>query len=168
MGQKNVKRPKENKRTVDPRKKKNPASILTTLHEINEAYFGGNFQRASEELTKILNKDGFPKYLQRSISARQISDILNDETYVRYWHLELFAHHVRVPTAFLLIYSRLKSNSLNVTKSPDTIKVIEALRHIGASVDQNTLITIELLKKWAEVFSPNLDPLPLFESLDRA
>jgi hypothetical protein len=165
MGQKDVRRPKTFEHVVDPNKKFNPNSLRQTLHEIVEKNFGGNRQLASKELSKVLSRGGGSRYRQKSISARLIENIISDESYIKYWHLEVFSEYIGLPTSVLLIFSRMKANASSSKNSTDSKRLIETLKHISETVKLDMPLSVAVLDGWAEVFKP--DSGPLFEGCNR-
>lgn len=120
--------------------KKNPNSVRFLLGHIINVYFDGNIAKAARELRKFGGRykderdDRGPKVL----NTKSILRILQDEDHVTYWHLEIFARFLGIPTGTLLLVSRM----LAVARYNSDPEVAAALCE-GVSIFANQLSAVD-------------------------
>lgn len=92
-------------------RKKNPNSLRFLIADIIRLFHKGNQGVAAKEFAKyggryIAAKEGHPN---KTMNLKALYEILKDEDYVQYWHLESISRSVGVPAGALLFLSKAYS-----------------------------------------------------------
>lgn len=98
------------------------------------------------------------RYRKSKLPAKTIRQIELDETRIQYWHLEVYANYLGMPSSALLLFSRLRANELS-SKSDESVKLIESFKQVISSVDEKVDYSEALLREWSETFDGKKDLL---------
>lgn len=94
--------------------KLNPNSLRFLLAYILCDFFRGNiasavrtFREFGGKYKERKNNNNYSEYKQ--LNRKNIEQLLKDEGFFTYWHLEILAKYLRIPTGILLVISRFHS-----------------------------------------------------------
>lgn len=150
--------------------KQNPNSIRKLFFDYIDRKHRGNQAIAAEAFAAFVEETAEEKgssatYRGQTISRSTINKINTDTTYIQYWHLELLARMIGLPIGFILLYTRMQSNTVSrkrhrhieneviaktaVSVFSDFLEELESRRHEDAL---NEFIEFDLLESWVETY----------------
>ena len=150
--------------------KRNPNSIRKLFFDYIDRAHRGNQVIASEAFARFVRdtakeEGSSATYRGQTISRTTLTKINTDSTFIQYWHLELLARMIGIPIGFMLLYTRMQSNTVStsqrrrfeneviartaVTVFGDFLEDLEARRKSGRVEE---FIEIELLQSWVEEY----------------
>jgi hypothetical protein len=86
--------------------RKNPRSLVNVLRSIRKNFSGNDI--SLKEFTEQIAKINF-EYQTNPLSLSQISKIENNGSHIAFWQIEMYAKFIGVPSAFILLLSRMSS-----------------------------------------------------------
>lgn len=137
-----------------PREDKiNPQVLRQLIFEIIELEFSGDRGKAANELAVANPVKGKTHLFTRDI----ISHIIDDRTPIKYFHLEAIAHHFRMPTFVILLFSRLrseqeKSGQTELSDVSEVQHLISFLQDIEETIADSSF-TAEDLRAWGNKYN---------------
>lgn len=84
---------------------RNPGSLRFVIAHVLDLLYGSR-KSAADHLSRVKS----PHVGDNELTYNVIGDIVNDESYIKYWHLDCIARSMRIPSGALLIYSKLYSH----------------------------------------------------------
>ncbi|WP_156901187.1 hypothetical protein [Nisaea denitrificans] len=87
------------------KKTRNSSTLLAVLEELIAYKFDGNKSEASKHLENYVYEGRHTPSLRREV----ITKVLQNDQHLKYVHLETFSNSINVPSAALLLLSRVRS-----------------------------------------------------------
>jgi hypothetical protein len=139
--------------------KRNPNSLRFLIGHI----LGSYFESHKQAVEKLRQWGGIYKGTRRgapakNINVKALSGILADKEYIAYWHLEIFAKQLGIPTGALLFISRLFAN-MRYGKSESNEALVRCIKDFASN--------LEALSKKKDISKDDFEAVRrCFESLD--
>lgn len=138
-------------------RKKNPNSIRFLFGAILKFYFAGMQSRAVKQMQQlgsrfINEKDDAER---KKMTQDAMTEILMDRVFIHYWHVEAFAHVIRLPTGALLSLSHLLS-LVREGKSDAAVAFAQALRCFAERLElqaKNPVLEKAAMEQMASCFN---------------
>jgi hypothetical protein len=98
-------------RVANETEKKNPNSLRFVVGHIINFFYGGARNIAVEAMQEVSGRyaSDRPNAQVKKMTVDALSTFLNDEDHVEYWHLEVAANSIHLPSGALLLISRVYS-----------------------------------------------------------
>jgi hypothetical protein len=140
--------------------KVNPNSLRFVLAFVVAVRFGGDRQAAATALSQHGGKyrSNRTQNAMANINNKALGQILNDETEIKYFQLELFARAIKVPVGAMLLLSRCFSlvRDNHESNAEQFVSAIRALADVLANVVTSKELTDSHLTQMAACFDSAL------------
>lgn len=140
--------------------KLNPNSLRFLLGFLLVAQFQGNRSLAVKSMKDVggVYASTRPDRDDKRMNNKVMGAILNDETYITYWHIEAFARQFRLPAGAILILSRVMAlvRDKKIGAATDLASGLRRFADVLDSIIEKRAISKSHLEKVQECFAPAL------------